>query len=1165
MDQAIGQNSKKVVDQVRKGMRELDKGRKGTFKDLDKEMQSFQKLEKQRKQSIAAEQKDQQRRLNELSAWYKKKQAIEKADAAESLKAAKQAQADMDKAFKYRTMRALGASPEVAAQAATGKSVKPGEIQSQFNAVTAAAKRSGIEVARAFDAASHTLSQLSTRLGLASFQLQLLGGFATTFLTGPAALVMGKLAFDGLKFATNVGYARASMEALLGPAADVEKVIREIQRIAIESPLFNTEDAISYAQKLASVGVKEKDLYKSMQALSNIFLTRGVAGPERASLALMAYTQILSKGAIGMDDLRQQFAEHVPDGINVFAEAAKILGYKTLDDLREAFKAGEVSAEQLNAAFIKLGNSPKYLSGATKAAATLGGVWQAFTEDIQARVGFAFDRNREEIIGAINAIRPVVLGLIDELIAGLPKLIDWLGRLIGKVRDIWSAYQALNPEQKELVRQVILLTLASGPAAIAIGIFGTALSGVANAASLAMKSLSLIGGPLAGMGGWIAVAVLAIGALMTALGVLYARSEKVRLGMLQAFNFIKDVIKDALLPAVDNVIGAAQSLEKTFGFLGFESKDLAQIFRLLAAPIYLVSIALSAVVLVIKVVQVAMLALTAIAYGLLHAVSFLLLGFQKLFEVVARFSTGDRKSFFSGLAKDLADWRKGVGGVADSIDIGKQWQGLTETNSKATEEWQNKLGNLDLTATGLSGVFGNWNGILDQTIDKQVSLKDAVNNARQAMQTQATTAMSAQNASDQWNKSLLALRDSIKQNKSTLDEKTKAGQANRDMLKAATQASYEMMLQDIASGVPMDLAIRRHRDRTNALKDEFGKSKETKAEAQKLIDTYGKVPKDVKTLLELMGFTNVAKQITEILAAQKVAANPGMSYQKALQAERKAWQFEKGEGLKNGGIGKKAGGEIRGPGGPTGDKIPIMASDQEYMIRAKAAKNLGKPALDYINRHGALPIGGMFAKGGQVNWPMRFDFSGTKFPEILGGSPNGGGMGWLKMMAVLRQQFPGLPLISGFRPGAITSTGNRSYHALGRAVDLPPSWDVFNWISQNYGKGTKELIFSPAGGRQIKNGAFHRFTGGTIEQDHWDHVHWAYDNGGYVAPNTPFINKTGANELALNAAQGKALEQKIADSDRPVNVTVYVDGVKRDAEIVFDEKAEELIKALGGV
>jgi hypothetical protein len=132
----------------------------------------------------------------------------------------------------------------------------------------------------------------------------------------------------------------------------------------------------------------------------------------------------------------------------------------------------------------------------------------------------------------------------------------------------------------------------------------------------------------------------------------------------------------------------------------------------------------------------------------------------------------------------------------------------------------------------------------------------------------------------------------------------------------------------------------------------------------------------------------------------------------------------------------------------------------------------------------------------------------------LGGLSGPGGWQW--QMAVLRSQFPGLPLISGYRPGAITSTGNRSYHGMGRAVDIPPRWDVFRWISATYGRNTRELIFTPAGAQQIKNGRHHVFTGGTIRQDHYNHIHWAYDRGGWLPPGLSLAyNGTGQPEQVL--------------------------------------------------
>lgn len=49
------------------------------------------------------------------------------------------------------------------------------------------------------------------------------------------------------------------------------------------------------------------------------------------------------------------------------------------------------------------------------------------------------------------------------------------------------------------------------------------------------------------------------------------------------------------------------------------------------------------------------------------------------------------------------------------------------------------------------------------------------------------------------------------------------------------------------------------------------------------------------------------------------------------------------------------GGQIRGAGTNTSDSIPILASDEEFMIKAKSAKKIGLDNLNYMNRTGELP------------------------------------------------------------------------------------------------------------------------------------------------------------------------------------------------------------------
>ncbi|RPJ56064.1 MAG: hypothetical protein EHM12_10965, partial [Dehalococcoidia bacterium] len=65
-------------------------------------------------------------------------------------------------------------------------------------------------------------------------------------------------------------------------------------------------------------------------------------------------------------------------------------------------------------------------------------------------------------------------------------------------------------------------------------------------------------------------------------------------------------------------------------------------------------------------------------------------------------------------------------------------------------------------------------------------------------------------------------------------------------------------------------------------------------------------------------------------------------------------------------IAKKlaTGGAISGVGGPREDRVPIMASAGEYILKADAAKNIGYDTLNHMNSTGKVP---KFADGGQIS------------------------------------------------------------------------------------------------------------------------------------------------------------------------------------------------------
>lgn len=122
------------------------------------------------------------------------------------------------------------------------------------------------------------------------------------------------------------------------------------------------------------------------------------------------------------------------------------------------------------------------------------------------------------------------------------------------------------------------------------------------------------------------------------------------------------------------------------------------------------------------------------------------------------------------------------------------------------------------------------------------------------------------------------------------------------------------------------------------------------------------------------------------------------------------------------------------------------------------------------------------------------------------GIPKGAGGGSANLMGANKALGPfasigakyGLSVSSGRRPGAVTSSGNVSYHSSGDAIDEAGSpagmLAYFKYLRSRFGGRLAELIYTP-GGVGIKDGKPFRYTG-AVAADHFDHVHVAFKGGG---------------------------------------------------------------------
>lgn len=504
--------------------------------------------------------------------------------------------------------------------------------------------------------------------------------------------------------------------------------------------------------------------------------------------------------------------------------------------------------------------------------------------------------------------------------------------------------------------------------------------------------------------------------------------------------------------------------------------------------------------------------------------------------------------------------------LADSARLSRTYEERLYGLSQQQAESISLSGDYDIQIRALSGALDTLSSSTSSAKDRSEALSIIIKSETDDM-------INANEATENFNRKILDLDDSVKANGRSLKDHTREGLNNRDALEAAAGAARELFLQDIASKVPMDEATNRHRERINKLKEEAHNLGLNKTETDKLIKKYGEVPKDLQTKIkpDKNGFQNVYNDLRRLQYMQD-ALRRGLSPQAAEDEWKKAEGRRVADQARASGTGGSAsgtgfykdGGPVYGEGTRNSDSIRAWLSNGEYVQPTDAVEYYGMPVMEALRQRkfdrqainealpdsaGGYKSGGKvlpkFANGGTVNIPFVVTPKNTKIDENWVYGPGGGSLGnaggsggWQWQMSVLHKQFPGLQLISGYRPGSRTLSGNQSYHALGRAVDLPPRRDVAQWIHDTYGKRTKELI-TPYQDLNLWNGSPHRYTGAIWNQHNFAggnaHDHWAFRNGGLVggAPQFGFPAMASGGMLSAQAMPG-ATDRQLSQAAQSV-------------------------------
>lgn len=486
---------------------------------------------------------------------------------------------------------------------------------------------------------------------------------------------------------------------------------------------------------------------------------------------------------------------------------------------------------------------------------------------------------------------------------------------------------------------------------------------------------------------------------------------------------------------------------------------------------------------------------------------------------------GDRETF-NNLSKELSALRQ------LQIDIG--------ANGKALEDAANKN---DLYARTVQDATQ----ALAAANDTYVKGRDAIANYLEAEEQLFAFKNKQIDANIAYEAALDALTEGFKENGKSLDITTAKGRDNVANVRELIQAAYDQAAADIERTGTISAQTQK---RIDGLRAELVAMGLNEQEIEKYIEASKRVPPEVVTQIRVMGGEDAEGKLNAIgRSALNMIAQYNLTPVQAFglaQGRDPRAVFGKGYD------GKALGGRIVGPGGPTEDKAGLFAlSNDEFVVRAAAVQRAdrlyGPDALEKFNRTGVFPIDGRYAAGGRIQMThSAMPQSWRSWSELIAkanklqadkkaeltqaqnvggpiGGPGGGSLGGSAgMMALLRAQFPGLPLLSGYRPNSITLTGNRSYHASDRAVDVPPRRDVAEWIRANYGAGTRELI-TPYQELNLHNGRPHVYTGAVWNQHNFAggnaHDHWAYDKGGVMNPGDIGANYGRQPEAVLDPEQ----------------------------------------------
>jgi tape measure domain-containing protein len=358
------------------------------FKDARRKQNEFNQQAKNAE--AQAQREDTQRRAEKKAADAKERRE-------ENEQRSRDAKAE---AARLRAERETRKFNEANRRRAEAKGQDYGTLGNQINFISRAVANSSTNFVR--------LQNVVARTGVALGAVTIGAGIAT----------LGRQAIEAAK---NFEVLRVSFTTLLGNAVTADQKIKELRTFAAETP-FTVEETFKSSRILLGYGIAANELLGTLRTLGDV---AGGTGAPLERLALV-FGQVRAAGRLYGQDLLQL----INAGFNPLNEISQNTG-KSVRELRDEMRKGNISFEQVNDAFIT----------ATSSGGRFYGLTQALSQTTAGQISKLKDEWQSLSIQIGQGLLPV----FNVLVSALRKVIEGLAALPKFIEDNRKALSILVP------------------------------------------------------------------------------------------------------------------------------------------------------------------------------------------------------------------------------------------------------------------------------------------------------------------------------------------------------------------------------------------------------------------------------------------------------------------------------------------------------------------------------------------------------------------------------------------------------------------------------------------------------------------------------------------------------------------------------------------------